>query len=34
MGVKFGLGQYDTKEKAYEARLNYEKSNNILNKYR
>jgi hypothetical protein len=33
-GTKIWIGQYDTKEKAYEARLNYEKSNNILNKYR
>ncbi len=30
---KVWLGQYDTQEEAYVARLNYEKSNNILNKY-
>jgi hypothetical protein len=30
---KVWIGQYDTKEDAYIARLNYEKSNNILNKY-
>ena len=30
---KVWLGQYDTKEQAYEARVNYLKSENIINKY-
>ena len=32
-GKKKWLGQYDNAEDAYQARVNYEKSNNILNKY-
>ena len=32
-GKKKWLGQYDNVQDAYQARLNYEKSNNILNKY-